>query len=197
LPPGQGRGLGAGLRASGRRRRGRARDDRRHRRARPPAQRRGGQQSGGGDEAIGRGRGGPSAKIHATVDAPGGPTGLAPSPGQAHDLEGAGALLPGSAADAPIADEAFDAGERVLRPLARAGKAAVIPPEASRRNPRPYDRDLYEARHLIESFFARLKQYRAIATRRDKRAVPFLGAIHLAAAVIPNPADRFRMAPSG
>jgi transposase len=88
------------------------------------------------------------------------------------------------AADAPIADEAFDAEERVLRPLARAGKAAVIPPKANRRNPRPYDRDLYKARHLIENFFARLKQYRAIATRYDKRAVHFLGAIHLAAAVI-------------
>src|SRR5690242_2780832 len=75
------------------------------------------------------------------------------------------------ALDAPIADKAFDAGERVLGPLARAGKTAVIPPEANRRNPRPYDRDLYEARHLVENFFARLKQYRAIATRYDKRTV--------------------------
>jgi len=93
-------------------------------------------------------------------------------------------LLPDLAADALIADKAFDAEERVIEPLARAGKAAVIPPEANRRNPRPYDRDLHEARHLIENFFARLKQYRAIATRYDKRAVHFLGAIHLAAAVV-------------
>ena len=33
----------------------------------------------------------------------------------------------------------------------------------------------------IENFFARLKQYRALATRYDKRAVSFLGAIYLAA----------------
>ena len=72
----------------------------------------------------------------------------------------------------------------MLRPLARAGKTAVIPPEANRRDPRPYDKEPYEARHLIENFFARLKQYRAIATRYDKRAVHFLGAIHLAAAVV-------------
>ena len=31
---------------------------------------------------------------------------------------------------------------------------------------------------------AKLKRYRAIATRYDKRAVRFLGAIHLAAAVV-------------
>jgi transposase len=82
-----------------------------------------------------------------------------------------------------IADKAFDAEERGLAPLARAGKAAIIPPKATRKNPRPYDRDLYKARHLIENFFAKLKQYRAIATRYDKRACNFLAAIHLAAAV--------------
>jgi transposase len=43
---------------------------------------------------------------------------------------------------------------------------------------------LYKARHLIENFFAKLKQYRAIATRYDKRATNFLGAIYLAASVI-------------
>ena len=47
-----------------------------------------------------------------------------------------------------------------------------------------YDKELYKERALIENFFARLKQYRAIATRYDKRAVVFLGAIHLAASVI-------------
>jgi transposase len=118
------------------------------------------------------------------VDALGNPTGFAPSPGQAHALEGADALLPALAADALIADKALDAEERVLRPLGQAGKTAVIPPEANRKDPRPYDKDLYEARHLIEDFFARLKQYRAIATRYDKRAVHLLGAIHLAAAVV-------------
>jgi transposase len=41
-----------------------------------------------------------------------------------------------------------------------------------------------QARHLIENFFSKLKQYRAIATRYDKTARNFLGAIYLAAAVI-------------
>jgi transposase len=93
-------------------------------------------------------------------------------------------LLPGLEADALIADKAFDANERVLRPLEQAGKTAVIPPKAGRKDPRPYDKDLYEARHLIENFFAKLKQYRAIATRYDKTERNFLAAIHLAAATI-------------
>ena len=72
----------------------------------------------------------------------------------------------------------------MLEPLARAGKTAVIPPEANRKNPRPYDKDLDKARHLIENFFAKLKQFRAIATRYDKRATHFLAAVHLASSVI-------------
>src|SRR5260370_502011 len=47
-----------------------------------------------------------------------------------------------------------------------------------------FDRDAYKARHFIENFFCKLKQYRAIATRYDKTARNFLAAIHLAAAII-------------
>ena len=60
----------------------------------------------------------------------------------------------------------------------------MIPPKRNRISPREYDKHLYKARHLIENFFAQLKQYRAIATRYDKLAQNFLGAIYLAATVI-------------
>ena len=45
-------------------------------------------------------------------------------------------------------------------------------------------RPLYEARHLIENFFCRLKQFRAIATRYDKRAVNFLAGVYAASSLI-------------
>ena len=86
-------------------------------------------------------------------------------------------------ADTPIATtklyDADVAGHRAL--LAAASKTAVIPPKANRRLPRDYDPYLYQARHLIENFFAKLKQFRAIATRYDKTARNFLAAIHLTA----------------
>jgi transposase len=52
--------------------------------------------------------------------------------------------------------------------LQKAGKLAVIPPKANRKQQRLYDKELYKARHLIENFFAKLKQFRAIATRYGK-----------------------------
>lgn len=68
--------------------------------------------------------------------------------------------------------------------MAKAGKSTVIPPRANRRTARPFDRHLYKARHLIENFFAKLKQFRAIATRYDKIARNFLAAVYLAASAI-------------
>jgi transposase len=87
-------------------------------------------------------------------------------------------------ADTLIADKAFDADKRVIEPLTEAGKNMVIPPKSNRKTSRNFDRHLYKARHLIENFFARLKQFRAIATRYDKTARNFLAAIHLAASVV-------------
>jgi transposase len=93
-------------------------------------------------------------------------------------------LLKDTAAAAVLADKAYDAQARVIEPLLRAGKTVVIPPRATRTVPRAYDKHLYKARHLIENFFARLKQHRCIATRYDKTARNFLGAVHLVGTVV-------------
>ncbi len=106
------------------------------------------------------------------------------TPGQACDLEGSDALLPNITAGAVLADKAFDADERVINPLEQAGIKVVIPPKSNRKNPRTYDEDLYKSRHLIENFFAKLKQFRAIATRYDKTARNFLAAVFLVGAYI-------------
>jgi transposase len=106
------------------------------------------------------------------------------TPGQACDLDGADVLLPTLVAPIVIADKGYDADERVLQPLAQAGKTAVIPPKANRKEQRAYDRERYKTRHRIENLFCQLKQFRALATRYDKTARNFLAAIHLAAAII-------------
>ena len=118
------------------------------------------------------------------MDALGNPTGFTLTAGQASDLDGADALLPQITAPTVIADKSYDAEDRVLAPLRKAGKVAVIPPRRNRTEQRAYDADLYAARHLIENFFCRLKQFRAIATRYDKTARNFLAAVHLAATAI-------------
>lgn len=87
-------------------------------------------------------------------------------------------------ANALLADKAYDADERVLSKLEARNCTAVIPCKSNRKQQREYDHVWYKARHLIENFFAKLKQYRAIATRYDKTARNFLGGIYLAASII-------------
>ena len=124
-----------------------------------------------------------STKIHATCDALGNPTGFYLTEGQPHDLLGADALLPGLSSE--VKALLYDAQERVMEPLEKAGIEAVIPSRDCCKTQRDYDKEKYKYRHLIENFFGRLKQqYRAIATRYDKLAKVFLGAIYLAASVI-------------
>lgn len=72
----------------------------------------------------------------------------------------------------------------VLHLLKKYKVQVVVPPKKNRTEQCEYDEEMYKWRHLVENFFQKLKQYRAIATRYDKRASSFLGGIHLAAAVI-------------
>jgi transposase len=106
------------------------------------------------------------------------------TPGPAHALVGAEALLPQVKANTVIADKGYDTDARVLAPLTAAGKTAVIPPTSPRKNQREYDRELDQLRHLIENFFLKLKQYQGIATRYDNTDQHFLAAIYAAATII-------------
>lgn len=92
-------------------------------------------------------------------------------------------MLPRMKAATLLADKAFDADQRVIEPLQAVGKTCVIPLKSSRKKIRPFDKETYKARHLIENFYCSLKRFRAIATRYDKTATNFLAAIHLAAAI--------------
>jgi transposase len=125
-------------------------------------------------------------QINASCDALGHPTGFHLTPGQASDLAGADALWPALLASTPalLADKAYDAQEWVRDRLHNAGVQAVILPKKNWKDPCAYDEERYKARHRIENFFAKLKRCRGIATRYDKRAKTFLGAVNLAAAVI-------------
>ncbi|MGD1858659.1 MAG: IS5 family transposase [Leptolyngbyaceae cyanobacterium] len=135
-------------------------------------------------KAIGRSKGRSSTKIYALTDALGNPLAFHLSPGQACNLDGSDVLLEELEAKRLLANKGDDADERVIQRLEQVDKKPVIPPKRNRCEPRKYDSELYKAQHLIENFFARLKQSWAIATRYDMLAESFLGAIYLAATVV-------------
>ena len=85
-------------------------------------------------------------------------------------------------ASALIADRGYDSNW-FRDALAKRGCAPCIPSTKSRKIPLPYDKTLYKQRHRIENMFAKLKDWRRIATRYDRCAHTFFSAICIAAAV--------------
>ncbi len=92
-------------------------------------------------------------------------------------------MIEGIAFDALLGDKAFDI-DWIRAELDARGAAAVIPPRSIRKAAYQFDRAMYRWRHLIENAFAKLKEFRAVATRYDKTDVSYAATIHLAAAVI-------------
>ena len=106
------------------------------------------------------------------------------SEGQMSDHKGArlvlGALPP---AKDLIADRGYDS-TAFRKALVAKGIEPCIPSSRSRKIPYPHDKALYRQRHKVENLFAKLKDWRRIATRYDRCAHTFFSAICIAAAVI-------------
>ena len=105
------------------------------------------------------------------------------SEGQMSDHTGARLMLDAlPPASAPIADRGYDSNW-FRQALIDRGVEPCIPPTRSRKEPIAYDKALYRTRHKIENLFAKLKDWRRIATRYDRCAHTFFSAICIAAAV--------------
>ena len=60
----------------------------------------------------------------------------------------------------------------------------MIPTKSDQRRQPSFDQAAYRGRNRVERTVGRLKQFRRVATRYDKRAVNYLAWVALAAAVI-------------
>jgi transposase len=117
------------------------------------------------------------------VDTLGRPLRFKLAPGQEGDVVQAPAMIEGFKARAVLADTAYDS--RAFREaIETSGAKPVIPSNPTRKHPFRLDRRRYKARNRIERCFNKLKHFRRIATRYDRRAIYFLAFIHLAAAML-------------
>ena len=82
-----------------------------------------------------------------------------------------------------LADRAYDS-DALRQALAARGAWANVKPMPNRKHRPAFSPFLYRYRNLVERFFNKLKHFRAVATRYDKRADNFLAGIKLASARI-------------
>jgi len=117
------------------------------------------------------------------ADARGRPIHFIVTAGQAHDAPQAIPLMEGLSAGAFIADKAYDSDD-IRDHIESLEAQAVIPPKSNRINPPAWDKELYKERNKIERLFNKLKHFRRLATRYDRRAIYFRSTIAIAAAMI-------------
>jgi transposase len=136
-------------------------------------------------EALGRSKGGYSTKIHAVTDGLGCPIDFTLTGGQSSDIGQAQALLELTPAgvQALMADKGYDCNAFVSA-IESQGMTAVIPPKSNRVNPRQCDFFAYKERHLIECFFGKIKHYRRIFSRYEKKSQNYMGFIRFVSALI-------------
>lgn len=133
------------------------------------------------DQAIGKSVAGNTTKIHMAVDACGLPIDFDITGGEVHDCKVAPEfVLKLPAADYTIADKGYDC--EMLRQIIREKSSVPIIPRKNNSLIGNSDMDwsLYKYRHLVENLFARIKHFRAIATRYDKLKRNYASMVALA-----------------
>ena len=117
------------------------------------------------------------------MDDQGRPRVLLLSAGNTNDITMAHALIEAAGSfQKLLADRGYDA-DHLRKRLAEWQAEAVIPTTTARRAPIPYDTLAYRERNKVERLWARLKDFRRIATRYDKIAENFLSGVLIAATV--------------
>ncbi len=81
--------------------------------------------------------------------------------------------------DVLLADRAYDS-DAPRQDLAARGAKANVKLMPNRVNLPPFNKRLYRKRNLVERFFNKLRHYRAVATRYDKRDDNYLACVKLA-----------------
>jgi transposase len=79
-----------------------------------------------------------------------------------------------------LGDKGYDS-DWFRQALIERGITPCIPPRSNRKVQYDYDKTLYKQRHKIENVFARIKDWRRVATRYDRCAHAFMSAISIAA----------------
>ncbi|WP_436841827.1 IS5 family transposase [Streptomyces syringium] len=158
---------------------------------------------GAGGEELGRSRGGLTMKVHLVADGKCRPLALLVTPGQRADctqfepvmdkirVPRLGMGWPRRTPDSIGADRAYSNG-KIRAYLRRRGIRHVIPEKSDSKSarlhrgsrggrPAGFDKDRYRARNTVERAINKIKQFRAVATRYDKRGYVYLGTVTAAA----------------
>lgn len=143
-------------------------------------------------EALGRSQGGFSTKVHLRAEGQGQPMTFVLTPGQRHETVAFEQLMQQGAVKRVgrgrprlkprrvVGDKGYSSGA-IRRSLRRRHMGITIPRRRDERRRGRFDRQMYRLRSRVEQLINRLKQFRRVATRYEKRAANYLAVLMIAA----------------
>ena len=146
-------------------------------------------------EALGRSKGGFSTKIHLRCDGNIKPVTFLLTVGERHEAVMFEQLMAQGAVKRPrvgrprlrpkrvVGDKGYSSGN-IRRYLRRRGIRLTIPRKSNERRRGKFDKSIYRPRNRVERCFNRLKQFRRIATRYEKKADNYLAMLTLASIIM-------------
>jgi transposase len=146
-------------------------------------------------EALGRSKGGFSTKIHLRCDGNGLPITFLLTVGERHETVVFEQLMEQGAVQRPaggrprlrpkrvVGDKGYSSGT-IRRYLRRRGIRLTIPRKDNEKHRGKFDKTIYRTRNVVERCFNRLKQFRRIATRYEKKAENYLAMLTLASILL-------------
>lgn len=146
-------------------------------------------------EALGRSKGGFSTKIHLRCDGKGKPITFLLSVGERHETVMFEPLMEQGAVKRAkggrprlrprrvVADKGYSSG-KIRHYLRRRGIRLTIPRKTNEKHRGQFDKTIYRQRNQVERCFNRLKQFRRVATRYEKKAENYLAMLTLASIIL-------------
>lgn len=132
---------------------------------------------------MGRSRGGFGTKVHVSCNPLGHPVELKLTAAQESDIKQAEDLLAEHRPEAVIADAGYDS-DALAEEVTGRDAEVVIKPNGCRKSPREIDRHLYKERNVVERLWSKVKRYRRVATRYEKKAANFLAFVQVASVMV-------------
>lgn len=146
-------------------------------------------------EALGRSRGGFTTKIHLRAEGEGKPIAILVTAGQTNEQSAFGALMeigavkragrgrPRIRPERVVGDKGYSS-KKIRAYLRRRGIGVVIARQDNEKRRGSFDKEAYRQRNVVERLINRLKQFRRVATRYEKRAVNYKAMLTIAAIVL-------------
>lgn len=132
------------------------------------------------DQAFGKTKGGRNTKLHAMTNRAGKLLDFLLRPGNEHEMKSVKELIGEPKGHLILGDTGYDS-DPLRNWIVSNGGYSCIPSKKNSVRYVFYDKDIGKSRHVVENLFSRIKRFRRVGTRYDRRLETYESFVYLSA----------------